>query len=665
MSLNFKVIDAKLCISVRAIAEALGAKTSYFSVTNALLSFKDTPFWKTYADESDSRKKWIVIETLPESTRLQVEAKYGQDLWLAYYTERLYAEVKATILISDEEYFLSMRVRSIDATSLSEAASWLRIGGSDYWKGKWTKRSLFWGAIVSVVSTRNLKGFRVSNTRVFERRLKRFDAEGLASLLPGYIGNSNAQKASELARKRIVHLYSNSIKPTVEDVTRIFNQEALANGWPQLSYERVRQIIQQSEFKALSYLARHGKDAAKNLVERTIKRRRPSFPDALWIGDGSTIQLYYSDGKGQIKSDLYAYVVVDAYSHAIIGAAVGQSETGVLVQAAYRDAVRRTGMMPYQIQYDNSSANKGSEAQQVFDKLAHLHFPTAPYNGKAKVIEAIWGRLEQYNLHHFANFKGGNITAKSLDARANPDALSSIFKTGELPSLAGAVAQFRLAIETMNNTISGNQSLTPAERYRTEHDSRKPMDYLVGIEAFWVERKHKVRYTKDGVIIEVSGERYTYEVESERGIEDLAFRRKYLGDQFEVKYDPESLESIALYQSGRYIATANRKFEAAMARVDLVEGEGEIISKSLTQRKQYWQSLQQELAELDEEMAVLGFEPLNHRLIHKDAYNRMEGALLDELIKASAIPEPSRKTQREPIYKLHDDSEADGSILNK
>jgi len=321
-------------------------------------------------------------------------------------------------------------------------------------------------------------------------------------------------------------------------------------------------------------------------------------------------------------------------------------------------------MTPFQIQYDNSSANKGQEAQQLFSQLARLHFPTAPYSGKAKVIEAIWGRMEQSNMRHLPNFKGGNITAKSRDARANPDFLAKLLKSGEIPDFDQVVAQFRLVVETMNNTTGKRDSRTPAERYRDANEQRTPMDYLLMVEAFWVERRNPVRYTKDGVQIEVDGKRYFYEVETERGLESMEFRLKYLGDSFTVKYDPDDLEYICLYKDGTWIATARQKYEAPMARVDMEEGEGTIVSNSLTQRKEYWERLQAEAENMEAEMAALGFEPLNHRTLHKDAYNRMEGALLDELLESTAIgvaaPKKRDTTRR---FKLYDDTEADGSIV--
>lgn len=660
-------------MSVEAIAEAMGIE--YERAINTIWtglkrSRKGSESWQYRTDADDQRRRWIVVETLPGMTRQCVEYHYGNDLVQQCHSERLLVEALALIEPDDRAWFLMQKPRkggigipAEKAAQLAEACGWLRLSDSEFWATAWARRSEFFHSVVQVVAGRNLYGFKVSNGRVLERRLKRWQDEGRESLLPKNCGNCNAAKLCETQIKRIVSLYASPLKPSIQAVADIYNREAQERDWNTVDYERVRQILQFSDHRQIISLARHGKDAAKNELERTIKRRRPSFPDALWVGDGSTIQLYYKDKAGKVQSNLYAYAIIDAYSESIIGYAIGATETATLVQASLRDAVRKTGMTPYQLQYDNSSANKGQEAQQLFDQLARLHFPTAPYSGKAKVIEAIWGRMEQSNMRHFPNFKGGNITAKSRDARANPDFLANLMKSGELPSFDQVVAQFRLVVETMNNTVGKRDSRTPAERYRDANEQRTPMDYLTMVEAFWVERRNQVRYTKDGVGIEVDGKRYFYEVEVERGLESLEFRMKYLGDAFTVKYDPDDLEYICLYKDGVWIATARQKYEAPMARVDMLEGEGTIVSNSLTQRKAYWSQLQAEAESLENEMAALGFEPLNHRTLHKDAYNRMEGALLDELLEATAIGVESTKREKTRRFKLYDDTEADGSIV--
>lgn len=669
---RFAYHQNSICLSVEAVAESMGINmdAAINTVKRGLERYRSTGTgtWAHYPDANDARRRWIVYKTLPETTRLRVDHYYG-DIVAAYWQERLVDAALEHILPQDREHFLAVRPRkggigltSMQVGQLAEGCGWLRLAGSDWWDGRYDRRSKFWENAAKAIFKRDLYGFHIGNARTLERKLKAWEAQGYDCLLPKKFGNSNAVKITDQQRKRIIHIYCSPLKPSAVKTAEIYNQEAAERGWPHLSEERIRQLLREPETMQTCNLARHGKDAARGLQERTILRRRPSHADALWVLDGSTIQLYYLDEKGQVRSDLYAVAVADASSGAIIGKAIGYTETSTLVQAALRNAVRTTGMMPLQVQYDNSSANKSLEAKQVFDKLAHMHFPTAPYSGKAKVIEAIWGRMEQGFLHSFPSFKGGNITARSLDARANPDHLAALKKSGQLPGREAVIAQFTLAIEALNNTTSKRDNLTPVERYRRPHVNRREMDPLVMIEAFWVDRRNPVRYTKDGIVMEVDGQRYTYEVEVERGVEDLKFRMQYLGETFTVKYDPEDLTDIALYRDGGYIATARQKYAAPMAVADMEEGEGQIVHKALEQRREYWLLLQQKAEDIDADMQAVGFQPVDFRMMHKDALNRMEGKMLDELLEAAAIV-PSTPATRTPRIHLYDDSDADGSII--
>lgn len=672
MTHRFAYHQNTLCLSVEAVSESMGIQieAATNTVWKGLERYRSTGSgaWAHYPDANDARRRWIVYNSLPETTRMRVDYYYG-NVVAAYWQERLTDAALERILPADREHFLHLKPRkggagftALQVGQLAEGCGWLRLAGSDWWTGRYDRRSQFWESASQALFKRDLYGLHISNARTLERKLKAWDEQGYEALMPKKFGNSNAMKITAEQRKRIIHIYCSPLKPSAVKTAEIYNREAAERGWSELSEERIRQLLRESETSQICNLARHGKDAARGLQERTILRRRPSHADALWIVDGSTIQLYYQDEKGQVRSDLYAVAIADGYSGAIIGKGIGFTETSTLVQAALRNAVRNTGMMPYQVQYDNSSANKSLEARQVFDKLAQLHFPTAPYSGKAKVIEAIWGRMEQSYLHSFPSFKGGNITARSLDARANPDHLAALKKSGNLPGRDAVIAQFTLAIEALNNTPGKRDGLTPAERYRTPHADRREMDELVMIEAFWVDRRHPVRYSKDGIIMEVDGQRYTYEVESERGVEDMKFRLSYLGEQFTVKYDPDDLTLIALYRDGAYVASAVQKYAAPMAVADMEEGEGQIIHKALDQRRNYWQMLEEKAQEIGADMSAVGFEAVDFRTIHKDALNRLEGAMLDQLLEAAAIPGTAAPARTKRV-KLYDDSDADGSII--
>lgn len=651
---RFAYINDELCMSVEALAEALGSSSGVTVKMGMLRHREGSESWRYYEDEADRRRRWIVVEALPEDTyRKMWKAGNPYD---RYWTEELTMRLPEFINTEDLAWWMehphkgNTGYTKTEAEQLTEACGWLRMLSARVLMEKFSGKLSYYEQTARLLSARNLYGLRVKNSRVLQRRVKKWEKEGRQSLVSGLVGNTNRQKVTESGRLRIIALYADPKKPTATAVKKIYDREAAERGWPKLTTGRIRQIISSSQ--QLWYVNRHGVEAFRAKHERTLKRRKASFADALWSIDGTTLQLLYQD-DGQVKSELYFVLIVDAYSDKIVGWSVGKSETGTLVQAALRSACTRSMQLPFQLQYDNSSANLASEAKQLMDKISRLHFPTTPYNAKAKRVENMIGRLEG-QMRYLENFKGGNITSPSIERKANPDYVMQLQKAGKLPDRKGAVAQLELIIET-HNTTPGADGLTPNERYCMPSEKRIPLEPLLLVELFWVKRRKPAAYTKDGLEIMVNGRRYTYEVESERGIEDMDWRRVWLGERFDVYYDPEELGVIALYKGEKFINYANQKFEFAEAIVDAEPGEASLRRRALQERRRYIDESIEAMENIGELVESEGFEVFSHRLLHKDTYNKIQGRIENEWLEKTA-------RERKP-FRLTDVSEADGSVI--
>lgn len=669
---KFAHIQKQLCVSPTAVAECCKPleDQAWSAIKKGLERFRSsaTEAWKYYDDPADNRRKWLVVDALPEQYKLRLEYCYG-DIWLAYLWEYLVEKALGMIDAKDAAFFMGLKPRQnntsltqVQVAGLVEACGWMRLCCADWWHAEWNGKLAFYTDTAQIIKRRELYGLKVSTDRTLDRKVKRWLQDGREGLLPGTLANDNAKKVCELGLNRLIDLYASPQKPDFVAVTRIYNTEAPAKGWAQLSEERVRQLLSSAKIRQISYGHRNGTEAMRQAMERSVKRRRPSFPDALWVMDGTTVQLLYLDG-GKVRSELYVYYVIDAATHAVIGYAIGSAERSTLVQAALRTACKNTMKLPHQVQYDNSSANKSVEVQSLLGSLAQVGFPTAPYNGKAKVIEQIQGAIEGQMLRYFPNWKGGNITAKSIRTRANVEAIGELMRTKDMPTRDGVMAQVRLSLEVWNNSMGKKANTTRIDLYKeTEHPKRREIDYLMLVDLFWVDRREPVTYTKDGITIQVDGERYTYEVEAERGVEDMNFRMQHLGDKFSVKYDPDDLDQINLYLDGGWVATANKKYELPMAVVDMAPGEGQIIAKNIAARRAYIARQREEMEAITEAVRAEGLPMLSHELVHKDAYNRMEKNLLDDLLGIIEERE-ERPRARKVSHALYTGDDADGSII--
>lgn len=650
----FKVIGGEICISVQGITKSLGIseESALETVKKGMLRNKDNgKSWIHFSDEKDNRKKWVVVNSIPKSTQNRIHYFYG-DITQFHCAEKWISIINTMILPADGVWYLTQKCTETKAKEYARACAWLRFTDSNIDVDKYTTMQERYETIIAVLKQDKGHCLRVTNWRSLRNKVVAFSKDGRASLISGKNGNDNSKKVTDLGVSFILNAYASPLHPSVRDVARLYSEYAHLHNWKPLSEERIRQIVKDKSVQQEITLGRDGKKYTKDMFERTIKRRPAPFPDALWSLDGTTLQLMYLDAKGKTCSDLYFVAVMDVYSDRILGYALGETETSVLVQQALRSAIRNTMMKPLQLQYDNSSANKSKECTELFKRMATWGFPTAPHNGKSKPIEPLLGRFEGGNMRHMPNFKGGNITSHSREIKANPDFLTS----QKLADLATTIEQFGLMVDIHNNTKGERDGKTPMERYRLANEHRIEMDYLSMVSAFWVERKEGARYTKDGLTIEVNKQRYTYEVETERGIEDMEFRMNWIGTKFTVKYDPDDLEYISLWFEDKHVTEARQKWLAPMAVIDNQEGDMTIVRKALKERTRYINVLEDKIMKYKEDV-LEGNLPaeLSHYILNKDAYNRIEQKMINDEISSSAMrmigyPDKKKKPNNFLLY---------------
>jgi hypothetical protein len=71
------------------------------------------------------------------------------------------------------------------------------------------------------------------------------------------------------------------------------------------------------------------------------------------------------------------------------------------------------------------------------------------------------------------------------------------------------------------------------------------------IDMFWVTCDRMSTFTSSGIEITVKGKKRVYEVMTEAGVPDIAWRRLHTYERFVVKYDPYDFGSIRLYRKDK------------------------------------------------------------------------------------------------------------------
>jgi transposase InsO family protein len=511
---------------------------------------------KTWGDPYKQHRATTVQNVL--STRSEIQDKLTQRI------ERYYDPQAYSLFLKQMD-----KDRAIDYT---RGAAWLEFLSNA--KGKKQLKELgfntqheLYEATIKQLEHENLKGLNISNVRVLERRIKKYESEGFKSMIQQYAlkkgvsSNRATLLKSEAAQEYLMSLYGSPNKPTYEKCVDIFNQYARHTGeWQEITIGTAHNFLKRPENERVWYLARHGEKAWYSRYDTTILRHRTTAPNALWMIDGTPIDLYFKaekeiwDAKKKVHKTvmthynrLYGFFIIDAHSWKIVGYSLSASETALLVADALKEAVRHTGVLPKQLQSDKGSAIM-AQAFMVNTLEKIYHTPTRPYSPKGKQIEGVIGHFQSMILRYFPNWAGMNITAKKADSHFNPDYIAA--QKAHLPDLSEVKQQIKEAIEEWNSLATKDRK-APNSLYETTESVGTEMDAIGFVELFLTKSKEQYQYQQHGITIQIDNQQYIYEVINKD------FYKKHIHDTFEVALDKACLEYIYLYQYGKPVVDAD------------------------------------------------------------------------------------------------------------
>lgn len=613
-----------LCVSVPELVES-GVSESYLK---RALSGQRTGEMFCWPHHKEGREVFVHFDGMAEKYRelmnrvicggvpahLWVEnrtaEKLNRKLEMVKRNLRMMVEVSAGDLtrLNDMQLFVPADVQRI-----ARAAGWLRL-----WRRMDVKTARKYGftsvkevqeELFKQCLNEQMQGFvrfpkPINNERVLDRKAREYEKEGLDCLVGGYFGNVNREKMNGQTHAILMQLAGEQVKYSFKDIGLMYNEQAQGLGLPKMTVSAIKQHLNMPKHKKVWYYMRHGKLVGDADMQPMIDREPVSKPDMLWSLDGTTMQLYYKkrvkDGKGRekwsIKSDLYAYFVTDACTGAIIGYSVAFSESSGMVIEALQNTVDKWGYKPYQMNYDNSSANISATVKGLINNMSHVNFPCTPYSGRSKSVELVIGHFQQRELRKLKNFKGGNVTVKSVNSVANPELLKELAKdldfTDKLPTEEQVLAEFDQAVEAWNGRGEARDAYgafigkSKIERYAEEREGRVKMNYFEKLSLFMVELKNQqhpfgeYEYRQKGIEVAIRGEKMKFIVpDNASSAMDFEFSREHLGHTFKVFVNlradrPEWVELRD--RNGKKVADAYEKEKLAACVADMKNKPGEM-----------------------------------------------------------------------------------------
>lgn len=382
------------------------------------------------------------------------------------------------------------------------------------------------------------------------RKLDEYIKEGFECLISKKLGNSNTLKIPEEGGKLMIALRRSKVPIYSESqIFEEYNRRAVKMGWKLLqSPNTVKQYLHRPEIEPKWWAAVYGELAAKQKFDRKHKTLMPECRDALWYGDGTKLNLYFKghDRNGKpAKMTAMVYEVVDAYSEMLLGFSIGPVENTDLQRRAFRMAIERAGYKPFEIVTDNQGGQKKNSARDFMKRICRVSRTTAPHTPQAKSIEQIFGRFQKQVLHKDWRFTGQNITATSIDSRANSEFIEDNYDgLFTFQELCAAYAEYR---EQWNDMKHPRLKKSRREVYFSSinKETERVLDYDM-VDCFWRQTELPSEFTNSGITIQVDKRSYTYEVFDDEGMPDMRWRSENTGRQFFVKYDPDDMSQVWL-----------------------------------------------------------------------------------------------------------------------
>lgn len=454
------------------------------------------------------------------------------------------------------------------------------------------------------------------NPRSLERKCDEYRERGFAALVHGMYGKGNG-KLTEGAKYWLIARYATPIdKVTMQQLFVAYNEEAdKREGWQRLASEQtIRLFLNRPEIKQLWYGTRYGELKSKEKYTRHNKTLLPTKRDTLWYGDGTKLNYYYRDENGSIRT-CNVYEVVDVFSEVLLGYWISDSEDFEAQYMAYRAAVQMSGCIPSELRYDNQGGHKKLENSQFFSKLAKRNIPTAPYNGKSKTIESIFGRFQSQVLHRDWFFTGQNVTAKKAESRENMEFIMA--NKASLKTLDEIKAIYAKRREEWNLGIHYDTGRPRIEMYlESVNENTRKVDMLDMIDIFGMIDPVPNTYTAQGIKKQIKGKTYQWEVLKSDETPDYDFLRRNVDRKFHIGYDMNDLSMVALYTKDakgyRFETMAQKYIEIHRAMDEQTDFDRAFIRANERANK----ALRVDMAdEIEDIMERNGMHPSQHNLV--------------------------------------------------
>lgn len=462
-------------------------------------------------------------------------------------------------------------------------------------------------------------------------------------------------RTSDFQMAMLAELYKQGRKINAAEAHRKLVKACAEKNEKPVSVRTVRDLYTLWEKNNEMYSQRYG-EALGQKIEPYMSLIPAKNRNSQWQCDGWTMPFWgFKDGKGFHR--YVVYVVRDNHSRRIVGWSIGSSENTDLILDALDDAMRNTGVFPYEIVTDKHSFHQTKSAALLRVETERMGaIWTVTVNAQRNQLAERYNQYLDALCKEYTGYLGKNITAKGKDAHPTPENLTEAAKTrnqktvDEVKTIAAAI------VTEFNNTplpILGKVS--PNEKYNASEDKHS---YTVSEElrVSLIKPTNTYKVVRGQITISIGGTKHEFQLNAEQ-------QTAYNNCELNVVYE-DLTQGIYIYdpKTGEALGDVPPKRKVHGALADQTDEDRRILNQQTGRKKGV-----QKQAKTEAERLLEGLQEnpeavklLNTYVVHKDI--RKEADQNDEIRKAAAEkgvnkdmlpirPEPKGVTVPEPATK--------------
>lgn len=431
----------------------------------------------------------------------------------------------------------------------------------------------------------------------------------------------------------------------IQEVCEDLQIEAPSVWWVRDYYRKNRNFIN---------ITRHGKEVYEK-EQRPYANIIPALHrNTQWQIDGWEIPIYgkrqREDGSWELYFKYVFFAVLDAHSRKYVGYCVGESENTEVILKALENAVKNTGVLPYEIVSDNHSFNKTKEAEHfkaALDKIG-VHWTVDSNPRRKAILERSFRTLSEKHLKNHYGYIGAGIRSKKKGSRMPQELIDEYTKnSSRMPNFDTIATSVISSVLEYNDKVKPKFKQSPNERYEaSEQPKCFEVDVFKRMQLF--TRKSEQTVSNGQISIKRGMYEYTYQLPAK-------LSTQYNGKTVCLRYS--DFEHIYLYdiENDNPICSLYRKLEIHGAMGDQTDADVKKLHKNTGRLKGIKSKLRKQKSTLSVQADTLNpnaAEAMNKIKTPKDVVKQVEQ---DFRLRESALNQgvkPERVTEMSVIGML-------------